>query len=185
MTTPLLEIDNLKVAYGRDRGRPRRRPRGGRGRVRGDHRRQRRGQDVHPAGDCRCGGAGRGAINFDGRATGGQPSHVMVARGIAMVPEGRQVFADQTVHDNLLLGAYVRSAATAPASRRHGPRAHPLSAPQRAADPAGRLPLRRRAADARHRAGTPVAAEAPGGRRALARPRPQDARRSSSRSSST
>ena len=36
------------------------------------------------------------------------PSHAVVARGIAMVPEGRQVFADQTVEDNLILGAYLR-----------------------------------------------------------------------------
>ena len=32
----------------------------------------------------------------------------MVARGLAMVPEGRMVFADQTVRDNLMLGAYSR-----------------------------------------------------------------------------
>ena len=32
----------------------------------------------------------------------------MVARGLAMVPEGRMVFADQTVDDNLVLGGYSR-----------------------------------------------------------------------------
>ena len=50
----------------------------------------------------------RDTIIFDGATTTGLASHAVVARGIAMVPEGRQVFADQTVEDNLLLGAYLR-----------------------------------------------------------------------------
>jgi branched-chain amino acid transport system ATP-binding protein len=37
------------------------------------------------------------------------PAHKRVAAGIAQSPEGRQVFSDQTVKDNLLLGAYLRS----------------------------------------------------------------------------
>jgi branched-chain amino acid transport system ATP-binding protein len=49
-----------------------------------------------------------GSIRFAGETVTGRPSHAMVARGLAMVPEGRQVFADQTVEDNLLLGAYLR-----------------------------------------------------------------------------
>ncbi len=49
-----------------------------------------------------------GTIRFDGAETTGLGSHQMVARGLAMVPEGRMVFADQTVHDNLLLGGYSR-----------------------------------------------------------------------------
>jgi branched-chain amino acid transport system ATP-binding protein len=49
-----------------------------------------------------------GSITFDREPIAGLPSHVVVGRGIAMVPEGRQVFADQTVEDNLLLGAYLR-----------------------------------------------------------------------------
>ncbi|WP_338018918.1 ABC transporter ATP-binding protein [Ectothiorhodospira haloalkaliphila] len=36
------------------------------------------------------------------------PSHRRVAQGIVQVPEGRQVFRDMTVHDNLLMGAYTR-----------------------------------------------------------------------------
>jgi branched-chain amino acid transport system ATP-binding protein len=36
------------------------------------------------------------------------PAHRRVALGVAMSPEGRGVFADQTVRENLLLGAYLR-----------------------------------------------------------------------------
>ena len=36
------------------------------------------------------------------------PSHKRVGLGVAMSPEGRGVFADQTVRENLLLGAYTR-----------------------------------------------------------------------------
>jgi branched-chain amino acid transport system ATP-binding protein len=49
-----------------------------------------------------------GAVTFDSTDVTGQPSHRMVARGLAMVPEGRMVFADQSVRDNLVLGAYTR-----------------------------------------------------------------------------
>ena len=34
-------------------------------------------------------------------------AHARVRFGVALAPEGRGVFADQTVHDNLLLGAYL------------------------------------------------------------------------------
>ena len=50
-----------------------------------------------------------GTITFAGEDITGLPSHRIVARGIAMVPEGRQIFADQTVEDNLVLGAYLRT----------------------------------------------------------------------------
>ncbi|MCA0317824.1 MAG: ABC transporter ATP-binding protein [Proteobacteria bacterium] len=49
-----------------------------------------------------------GSILFDGQDISRLPPHQRVARGIAMSPEGRQVFPDQTVHDNLVLGAYAR-----------------------------------------------------------------------------
>jgi branched-chain amino acid transport system ATP-binding protein len=49
-----------------------------------------------------------GSVSFEGADTTGAKSHQMVARGLAMVPEGRMVFADQTVRDNLVLGAYSR-----------------------------------------------------------------------------
>jgi branched-chain amino acid transport system ATP-binding protein len=50
----------------------------------------------------------RGSIRFEGDDIARVPSHEIVRRGIAHVPEGRHVFATATVRDNLLLGAYVR-----------------------------------------------------------------------------
>jgi branched-chain amino acid transport system ATP-binding protein len=52
----------------------------------------------------------RGRIRFDGEDIDRLPAHVRVARGIAQVPEARQVFAPMTVEDNLKLGAYRRHA---------------------------------------------------------------------------
>jgi branched-chain amino acid transport system ATP-binding protein len=49
-----------------------------------------------------------GRISFEGRDLAGVPAHRRVALGIAQSPEGRQVFADQSVRDNLLLGAYLQ-----------------------------------------------------------------------------
>jgi branched-chain amino acid transport system ATP-binding protein len=49
-----------------------------------------------------------GRIEFKGRDTTRLPAHAMVALGLALIPEGRMIFADQTVEDNLILGAYGR-----------------------------------------------------------------------------
>lgn len=49
-----------------------------------------------------------GAIHFDGAAIDSLPAHRRVMRGIAQVPEGRQVFAPLSVEDNLRLGAFTR-----------------------------------------------------------------------------
>jgi branched-chain amino acid transport system ATP-binding protein len=46
-----------------------------------------------------------GAMRFRGEDVGMLPSHAIVRRGIAQVPEGRQVFGGMTVRENLLLGA--------------------------------------------------------------------------------
>ncbi|MES2711313.1 MAG: ATP-binding cassette domain-containing protein, partial [Pseudomonadota bacterium] len=54
-----------------------------------------------------------GSVTFAGEATTGAASHRIVARGLAMVPEGRMVFADQTVRDNLVLGGFTRMRADA------------------------------------------------------------------------
>ena len=51
---------------------------------------------------------GSGQIVFDGEEISRLAPHKRVARGIALSPEGRQVFPDQTVYDNLTLGAYFR-----------------------------------------------------------------------------
>ena len=50
----------------------------------------------------------RGSIIFAGQQIGGLSSARVVQRGIAQVPEGRQVFSDLSVADNLQLGAYGR-----------------------------------------------------------------------------
>ena len=49
-----------------------------------------------------------GTIVFEGKSLVGVPAHQIVARSIAHVPEGRRVFAGQSVRDNLILGAYLR-----------------------------------------------------------------------------
>jgi len=49
-----------------------------------------------------------GTIVFEGRNIAGMPSHRIVGLGLVHVPEGRQVFANQSVRDNLILGAFQR-----------------------------------------------------------------------------
>ena len=49
-----------------------------------------------------------GEIHFDGERIDGLPAHRIVARGIAHVPEGRRVFPDLTVEENLRTGAFLR-----------------------------------------------------------------------------
>ena len=50
-----------------------------------------------------------GTISFEGESIGGVPAHEIVKRGISQVPEGRRIFADMTVMENLDLGAFTRS----------------------------------------------------------------------------
>jgi branched-chain amino acid transport system ATP-binding protein len=50
-----------------------------------------------------------GRIAADGQDIGGRPSWWVARRGIALVPEGRGIFGDQNVRDNLMLGALARS----------------------------------------------------------------------------
>jgi len=109
MAGPLLGVTDLEVAYGRVEA------------VRGVSLEVAEGEFVAVIGS---NGAGKsstmkaiagvikprgGSIRLGGQDVTGQPAHAMVRRGLAMVPEGRQVFADQTVEDNLLLGGYARS----------------------------------------------------------------------------
>ena len=51
---------------------------------------------------------GGGRIVFEGRELQGLPTHEIIRAGIALVPEGRRIFANLTVYENLLLGAYLR-----------------------------------------------------------------------------
>jgi branched-chain amino acid transport system ATP-binding protein len=48
-----------------------------------------------------------GKITFEGDNIGGSPTHKLVARGISMAPEGRGVFANLSVRENLQMGAYL------------------------------------------------------------------------------
>lgn len=49
-----------------------------------------------------------GTIRFESRAVTGLPADRMSAMGVVMVPEGRRIFPDLTVQQNLRLGAYCR-----------------------------------------------------------------------------
>jgi branched-chain amino acid transport system ATP-binding protein len=109
MSAPLLKVEGLKVAYGRIEA------------VRHVDLVVHAGEFVGIIGS---NGAGKtstlraitgvvapaaGSITFVDEDITGLPSYQVVPRGIAMVPEGRQIFADQTVEDNLVLGAYLRT----------------------------------------------------------------------------
>jgi branched-chain amino acid transport system ATP-binding protein len=108
MSTPILTVSGLRVSYGRIEA------------VRGVD------LTVGPSefvGVIGSNGAGKssllraiagvlkpaaGQVTFDGCDVTGLPSHRLVTRGLALVPEGRMIFADQTVWENLLLGGYSR-----------------------------------------------------------------------------
>ena len=52
-----------------------------------------------------------GRILFDGRPIESEPTHRIVESGVALVPEGRRLFGEMTVAENLALGAYARRSA--------------------------------------------------------------------------
>ncbi|WP_020683521.1 ABC transporter ATP-binding protein [Marinobacterium rhizophilum] len=52
-----------------------------------------------------------GEIRFDGEVITGQPTAQIMRKGLAIVPEGRRVFARLTVQENLHMGAYFRTKA--------------------------------------------------------------------------
>ncbi|GAA0829467.1 MAG: ABC transporter ATP-binding protein [Cupriavidus sp.] len=49
-----------------------------------------------------------GDVEYMGKSIKGVPSYVLLKRGLAMVPEGRGVFARMTITENLQMGAYTR-----------------------------------------------------------------------------
>lgn len=51
----------------------------------------------------------QGRVVFDGETLSGMPAHRVVRRGVVLVPEGRQVFAQMTIQENLLMGAFKES----------------------------------------------------------------------------
>lgn len=50
----------------------------------------------------------QGTIQFEGQAIHGWPPHRIVQKGIVQVPEGRGIFANLSVNENLRMGAYAR-----------------------------------------------------------------------------
>ena len=105
---PLLEVRGLKVAYG------------GINAVKGINLDVRAGELVTLIG---ANGAGKtttlkalsglitpaaGSVRYDGQDVTGTPAFALVRRGLALVPEGRGVFARLTVAENLAMGAYIR-----------------------------------------------------------------------------
>ena len=47
-----------------------------------------------------------GTVTFDGKNITGMPCHKIVHQGMTQVPEGRRVFQELTVYENLMMGAY-------------------------------------------------------------------------------
>lgn len=105
---PLLEINNLVVRYGAIEA------------LHGVSLSVEQGQIVTLIG---CNGAGKsttlravsgllkpvkGEVRFDGKVITGVPPHLIVRMGVAHSPEGRGVFPQMTVDENLELGAFAR-----------------------------------------------------------------------------
>ena len=112
MKDTLLKISNLKVAYG------------GIHAIKGIDLEIRDGELVTLIG---ANGAGKtttmkaitglqgwagGEVQYLGKSIKGVPSHVLLRQGLAMVPEGRGVFARMTITENLQMGAYSREDAS-------------------------------------------------------------------------
>src|SRR3546814_10107742 len=107
-TDNLLEIRQLEVAYGGIRA------------VRGIDLRVERGELVSLIG---ANGAGKsttlraicglvpvagGDILYEGKSIAGAPSYMLVRDGLVMVPEGRGIFGQLTIEENLAMGGYSR-----------------------------------------------------------------------------
>ena len=115
------------------------------------HRRQRRRQiDHHAGGVGSCCALSSGEIVLDNKRIEDLEAHRIAASGLALVPEGRQVFPDLSVLDNLALGANTRPNADVKAEIEQVLNRFPRLR-ERMHSRAG-LAVRRRTADARHRA---------------------------------
>jgi branched-chain amino acid transport system ATP-binding protein len=51
----------------------------------------------------------KGSVKFLGEEISALPAHQIVARGLCHVPEGRMIFSNLTVDENLLMGAYLQN----------------------------------------------------------------------------
>ena len=50
----------------------------------------------------------KGTVEFESEEITGSPAHLNVSRGLVLCPEGRRIFPDLTVDENLSMGAYTR-----------------------------------------------------------------------------
>ena len=50
-----------------------------------------------------------GDIEYEGKSIKGIPTHELLKRGLAMVPEGRGIFARMSIVENMQMGAYLRN----------------------------------------------------------------------------
>ena len=107
-----------------------------------------------------------GEIDYMGRTTRGLASYQLLAQGLAMVPEGRGVFARMTVTENLQMGAFVRND-DAGHQARHRRDVRDFPAPEGACEAARRHAVRWRTADAGHGTRADEPAEVAAARRTL------------------
>ena len=167
-TEPLLDVRELCAGYGDTEvlrgidleGRSRR----DRRRARLERRRQVDAQPHHLRHRAR---RARGAIRFDGAAIEREKPAAIVERGLIHVPEGRRIFPNLSVRENLDLGSYRRAAARRAANRDRVFAIFPRLYERRAQR--GRHAIGRRAADARDRPRPDGRAEVADSRRAVAR----------------
>ena len=105
-----------------------------------------------------------GRVLLEGQAIQRWPAHRIARRGLALVPQGRRIFAPLTVRENLLLGARARTGWTLERVFELFPRLRERQAQR------GRHALGRRAADAGHRPRAPDQRPAAAARRAVGGP---------------
>ena len=111
----------------------------------------------------------RGRVRFAGDDITKEPTELLVARGMSLVPEGRGMFRDLTVAENLEMGGYaVRDRRAVAEATERGVR--DLPDPGRAARAEGGPAQRRPAADARHRTRVDEQPAPAARRRSVARP---------------
>jgi branched-chain amino acid transport system ATP-binding protein len=107
--SPLLQLDDIKIAYGGIQA------------VKGVSLELYKGEMVCLIGANGAGktttlnaisgtlGVASGSITYDGEDIGAMPTHKRLRKGIALVPEGRGIFTRLTVEENLRMGAYIRN----------------------------------------------------------------------------
>ena len=100
-----------------------------------------------------------GEIWYEGERIDSLPPHEIVRRGIAHVPEGRQLFYSLTVKQNLMMGGFLLKG-RAQFSEKLGGSGRAFPQPERPVDPSWVRPERGRAADGSRRQGAHVQSEA-------------------------